>query len=59
MRRDPAEDLQILPYRIIIHSEGMYFIGWIRFIFRQVPTWVTANAARARPSDHPATSLGR
>jgi len=30
MRRNPAEDFDILPYRIIIHSEGLYFIGWIR-----------------------------
>jgi hypothetical protein len=30
MRRDPAQDFDHLPYRIIIHSEGMYFIGWIR-----------------------------
>jgi hypothetical protein len=30
MRRDPAEDFDILPYRIIIHSEGMYFISRIR-----------------------------
>jgi len=26
----PLKISTILPYRIIIHSEGMYFIGWIR-----------------------------
>jgi hypothetical protein len=30
MRRDPADDFDILPCWTIIRSEGMYFIGWIR-----------------------------
>jgi hypothetical protein len=46
MRRDPAEDLEILPYRIIIHSEGMYFMAGFGFIFRQVLTSVYGHLCR-------------
>jgi hypothetical protein len=54
MRRDPAQDFDHLPYRTIIHSEGVYFIGWIRIHtspsadFRLWPTFADLRGAKSR-----------
>jgi hypothetical protein len=49
MRRDAAEDFDILSYRIIIHFEGMYFIDWIRIHISSSAEGITDVSVERRP----------